>query len=152
MVTKPFSKKLHADNDLTAREVVMGLLRTSNVGCKSNPDIYGVDVLLDDGNNLELERRKNWQTGYFPYDSIHIPSRKLKFLAEGNCHYALVCYDLSTVGFIYKTTLKEYCQKELVTVPNKYVSEGEQFIRVPTRLCHFIDVATASRVFREINQ
>jgi hypothetical protein len=79
---KPFDQKLYDENDL-AKHIVIDWLETFGIRAKVNPDDYGIDLLGDkDGKlyEIEVEVKHNWKGREFPFDTLHYPARKLKFL------------------------------------------------------------------------
>ena len=81
--SKPFSKALHDQNDEPAKNAVWRYLFNNwNVEVEEG-DTYGVDLVCFRDRKIvgyvEVERRHNW-VGDFPFDSVHVPFRKKKFL------------------------------------------------------------------------
>lgn len=81
--SKPFSKVLHDENDEPAKNAVWRYLFNNwNVEVEEG-DTYGVDLVCFRDREIvgyvEVERRHNW-VGDFPFDSVHVPFRKKKFL------------------------------------------------------------------------
>jgi hypothetical protein len=129
---KPFDPETFQANDPPAREVVKACFRSFGVELLDNPDIYGVDLISADGvTRVEVERRLVWESGPFPYDPVHIPSRKARILGDGSCAYAIVSKDLKSVGMIGGFKLFEYLMLDPHESFNKHVHEGETFYRVP---------------------
>lgn len=78
---KPFSQELHNQNDFPARELVKrSFLDHWGITLIDNPDRYGVDLLAYRKDKfvgyVEIEVKHNWVGHKFPYEAIHIPSRK----------------------------------------------------------------------------
>lgn len=81
--SKPFSRELHDQNDEPAKNAVWRYLFNNwNVEVEEG-DTYGVDLVCFRDREIvgyvEVERRHNW-VGDFPFDSVHVPFRKKKFL------------------------------------------------------------------------
>jgi hypothetical protein len=137
---KPFDPESFQANDPPAREAVKACFRGFGVELLDNPDIYGVDLISADGSiRVEVERRLVWESGSFPYDPVHIPSRKIRILGDGSAAYAIVSKDLRSVGTIGGFQLFEYLMLDPVESFNKHVSEGETFYRVPKSAFDWFD-------------
>lgn len=81
--SKPFSKALHDENDEPAKNAVWRYLFNNWKVEVEEGDTYGVDLVCFRDREIvgyvEVERRHNW-VGDFPFDSVHVPFRKKKFL------------------------------------------------------------------------
>ena len=79
---KPFSKRLYEDND-SAKDFLVGWLKGKYFKAEVNPDKYGIDILSNwkgPRTGIEVEVKHNWKGPDFPYETVHFPSRKHKFL------------------------------------------------------------------------
>jgi len=131
-VRKPFSQGNHDANDIMSRKVVLKYLRSKGYNATENADKYGIDLCINGKPIIELERRCPFQHKKFPYSTVHIPSRKSKFIESG-CIY-IVINETYTYGLSCSSkTIKRYSQIE---IPNKSMLSGEYFYDVP--LSHFI--------------
>lgn len=140
MTKKPFDPETFQANDPPAREAVKACFLGFGVELLDNPDIYGVDLISQDGSiKVEVERRPIWKTGPFPYDPVHIPARKIRILGDGSCAYAIVSEDLRSIGTIGGFELFEYLMEDPKESFNKHVSEGEMFYRVPKSAFDWFD-------------
>jgi len=135
--TKRFSKRLFEDNDTLARGAVEKLRHH-----------FGIDEFRDSANrytvdregwrdeihllNVEVEVKHNWKQGLkaFPYDTIHLPKRKEKYLGmDKPTHFVIFSSDLGGAIVFSDRTVNEYgAMKE---VPNKFVPHGEMFFNIP---------------------
>lgn len=83
VATKPFSRELHDQNDEPAKNAVWRYLFNNWKVEVEEGDTYGVDLVCFRDREIvgyvEVERRHNW-VGDFPFDSVHVPFRKKKFL------------------------------------------------------------------------
>lgn len=81
--SKPFSRELHDQNDEPAKNAVWRYLFNNWKVEVEEGDTYGVDLVCFRDREIvgyvEVERRHNW-VGDFPFDSVHVPFRKKKFL------------------------------------------------------------------------
>ena len=81
--SKPFSRELHDQNDEPAKNAVWRYLFNNWKVEVEEGDTYGVDLVCFRDREIvgyvEVERRHNW-VGDFPFDTVHVPFRKKKFL------------------------------------------------------------------------
>lgn len=120
---KKFDKGNHKANDKPAKDLVIKFLRSKGLDAEENPNDYGVDVMVG---RYEVERRSIW-VNKFPFNTVHIPSRKTKFL-KYNIIYAVVNKNFNKIMLCPSSTIIKYKQIE---VPNKSVKSGEFFYDVP---------------------
>lgn len=143
-VRKPFDQKLHDECDEPARRAVKDIFLSYNdIKLDDNPDIYGIDLVRYDqaGNiiyGVEVERRFNWNGMKFPFETLHIPYRKLKFAAlPYQTYFVAVNNDLSWAMILDLALIKG---EATVVVQNRFVADGEEFFNVPTTKCWVVDV------------
>lgn len=132
--TKKFDVDLYKKNDLLAkhkaRQLFNLILKDSNI--YENPNQYSIDLIIDRNNErfgyIEAEIKQIWISEQFPFDTIQIPKRKLKFTEEElNVYFCVFSKDLSYVAVITKEIL---LKSPLVEVSNKYIANGEYFFQV----------------------
>ena len=123
MIYKKFNKENHKANDKPAKDLVIKFLQSKGLDAIENPNDYGIDVMVS---RYEVERRIIWKDK-FPFKTVHIPSRKSKFL-KYNIMYAVVNKDFDKIMLCKSSTIRKYKQIE---VPNKSVPRGEYFYDVP---------------------
>ena len=123
MIYKKFNKENHKANDKPAKDLVIKFLQSKGLDAIENPNDYGIDVMVS---RYEVERRIIWKDK-FPFKTVHIPSRKSKFL-KYNIMYAVVNKDFDKIMLCKSSTIRKYKQIE---VPNKSVPKGEYFYDVP---------------------
>ena len=123
MIYKKFNKENHKANDKPAKDLVIKFLQSKGLDAIENPNDYGIDVMVS---RYEVERRTIWKDK-FPFKTVHIPSRKSKFL-KYNIMYAVVNKDFDKIMLCKSSTIRKYKQIE---VPNKSVPKGEYFYDVP---------------------
>ena len=136
-VRKRFSKRLFEDNDVLARITVEKLRHHFGVDeFKDSKTRYTVDREGWRENkhlmNVEVEVKHNWKKGMkeFPYETIHLPQRKEKYLnMEQPTHFVIFSSDLGGAIVFSDRTVNEY--GELKEVPNKFVPKGEMFFNIP---------------------
>tara|TARA_R100001594_G_scaffold47307_1_gene80228 strand:+ start:3115 stop:3513 length:399 start_codon:yes stop_codon:yes gene_type:complete len=123
VIYKKFNKENHKANDKPAKDLVIKFLQSKGLDAIENPNDYGIDIMVS---RYEVERRIIWKDK-FPFKTVHIPSRKSKFL-KYNIMYAVVNKDFDKIMLCKSSTIRKYKQIE---VPNKSVPKGEYFYDVP---------------------
>jgi hypothetical protein len=136
-VRKPFEQELHDQYDAPAKQAVAKYMeRTCGVTVDSNPDQYGVDLLVTKGGKLigtvEVEVRQ-WSPNC-PYPTIHVPERKTKFFGDRVLFFALT-KDMQSAYWIETNEIKKHPIKE---ISNYKIPRGEMFYDVPTELFGFV--------------
>lgn len=140
MIRKPFDPEAFLANDPPAREAVKACFNGFGVELLDNPDKYGVDLVSQDGQiKVEVERRPAWPGGRFPYETVHIPARKIRILGDGTAAYAIVSADLASIGTIGGFQLFEYLMIDPKESFNKCVGEGELFYDIPVSAFEWFD-------------
>lgn len=131
-VRKTFSPSLHQENDDLAKaagvEFLKGFDFVSSIA--QNENIYGVDLKFTDGDyarSLEVEVKRVWKGPAFPYSTVQVPERKVKYFETGS-DYLLLNNEATVCIVIDAETI---LASPKVEVPNKYVSSGEMFFQVP---------------------
>lgn len=114
---KQFSESLYTKHDKIAKKAVIKWARECGYSILENSDRYGVDLLLQFG--VEIEQRPCWNGENFPFSTIHIPSRKAKFM-NGRNKYVIVNNDSSYCLVIDGSEIKS---SPKVNNPNKYMDE-----------------------------
>lgn len=127
---KPFEQDLHDKYDAPAKELVAAYVeRRCGVTVESNPDQYGVDLLVTKGGKLigtiEVEVRQ-WHP--CPYPTIHVPERKRKFFSENSLFFALT----KEMTHAYWIQMKDIDQYPVREISNYKIPRGELFFDVPT--------------------
>jgi len=136
--TKAFEQDLHDKYDAPAKEVVAKYLSKMGYKILPNPDRYGVDLLVLEGDErigvVEVEVRQWSPTCPFP--TIHVPSRKAKFFA-GHALFFAITHDMNHAYWIEAKKIFEFPMKE---VRNVKVASGEYFYDVPTSEFTFVEL------------
>jgi len=139
---KPFSKKLHEDNDFMAKKAVLNWLLKQGRHFYENPDQYGIDLIETRGDEVlcgvEVECRHNWNREQFPYETIHVPERKLKFAElPFETYYCAVNEAATHCFWVNMTKLEDLKPME---IPNKFLSSMELFYDIPISMGLFYDL------------
>jgi hypothetical protein len=104
---------------------------------------YSVDLMLSRNENskpfsfIEVEVRSIWKTPTFPFSTVHIPARKLKYITN------------KTLGLVYAVVSGNYkyillCNAEHVDINNTITLDTtrrnqESFINVPlSSFCFYV--------------
>lgn len=144
---KQFSEELYQANDTQACDVVMGYVASNGLYASRNPDKYGPDILVYHGFTpeyyIEVEVKRVWKAGTdFPWQSIHLPERKKKFLeAELSIEFWLLREDMEQAIVVPELVVRN---SELITVENKLVSKGEQFFDIQLDECILIEFTNSA--------
>jgi hypothetical protein len=98
-------------------------------------ETYKVDLICRRNGSVigyaEVEVREPY-TYKFPYDTVHVPSRKDKLMSNGlPTVYFVVNKNFDRLMWIRTDKIEKYSQVE---VPNKLVPNGEMFYDVPKGL------------------
>lgn len=130
---KKFDKELYEQNDAKARAAAKEILKDYNV--IDNPRKMGVDLIVLDKTKLdkvlfyvECECKRVWKDT-FTYDSVQFPERKLKYTQlERDTYFIMFNHDF-TQYLVVKG--EDLASSPLEIVPNKYITYGEKFFKVP---------------------
>jgi hypothetical protein len=143
---KRFSKSLFDDNDEVARMAVEQLKHHFGVDeFRDSESRYTVDregwKAEEHLVNVEVEVKHNWKRGLetFPYDTIHLPKRKEKYLElDKPTHFVIFSSDMEGAIVFSDKTVKDYAvMKE---VPNKFVPKGEMFFNIPVNKTSWLKI------------
>jgi hypothetical protein len=125
---KPFSLELYTDND-NAKELVIKWLESKGCTAWVNPDQYGIDLLFKnpegDYYSCEVEVKHNWKGPNFPFKSMHIPARKLKF-ATDNAIFVVLNSERTHLIMLHGEDLR----KALIVRKDTIYTEGEYFVEI----------------------
>lgn len=101
--------------------------------------VFGIDLKVETGKDtffVDVEVRPEWVEDKFPFETIHLPARKVKFLSvDGNVAFLSLNKAL-TKGLFF--TLKD--QDPCISIANKYVTTGEDFYNIPVSRCVDIEI------------
>jgi hypothetical protein len=130
---KRFDKQLYAENDEKARKAAKEVLKGYTV--IDNPRKMGVDLIVLDPKNhekvlfyVECECKRVWKDK-FSYDTVQFPERKLKYTQlDKKTYFIMFNHDFSEYLVVKGDDL---ASSPLEIVPNKYITYGEKFFKVP---------------------
>jgi Holliday junction resolvase-like predicted endonuclease len=129
---KPFDPTLYKTDD-PAKDKVLRWLEHRGYKAKVNPDQYGIDLLAErDGKTIgiEVEVKHNWKEQAFPYQTVHIASRKLKFFETEDNHLMMLNDDWS---FGLSFSAEQIRAAEVIKKDTIYTQQ-ELFIELPLLL------------------
>jgi Holliday junction resolvase-like predicted endonuclease len=135
--TKPFSSSLYEKND-DAKHLIIDWLNNHGYQAKVNPDKYGIDIIANKDKIkyfYEVEVKHNWMGELFPFDEVHIPSRKRKF-AKANSYFVIINHERTHAMFINGAVA---LASRLVVKSTIYTS-NESFMEIPVSECKFIQL------------
>jgi hypothetical protein len=131
-MSKPFSKKLYADDD-NAKYQVVEWLKRCKYDARVNPDTYGVDVLATkNGKNycFEVEVKHNWTGTDFPFSNVHFSGRKQKFI-KPSTYFTMLNHKRNRIMVVDYDAL----QQAIIVKKNTIYTSDERFIEVPFSSC-----------------
>ena len=144
LANKKFEKSLFDQFDNQVFEALERHFDAQGMILVRNPDKYGVDAFLFDHNgklcNVEFECKSVWSGPDFPYESVDLPKRKMKFTSsETHTLFYIVNREL-THAFYFNAT-KVLSSPEVIKFckPQK---KFEPFIRVDIEQCRFCELQT----------
>lgn len=126
---KPFDQQLYKTDD-PAKDKVLRWLEHRGYKTQINPDQYGIDLLAEkDGRTvgIEVEVKHNWRGQAFPYQTVHIASRKLKFFENDNNYLMMLNHDWS-FGLSFSA---DQIKKAGVVKKDTIYTQQELFIELP---------------------
>lgn len=145
---KGFSKRLFDENDQRAKDAARDLVVSLGIhALVENPKKQGADLIgLDKKGNevlyLEVEVKRVWKAGVdFPYPDVNLPQRKDRYLDAKKFSkpviFAIFNEDLSKVALFGRDAV---AKAKLEEVPNRFISEGEMFYKIPLDKVRFVDI------------
>ncbi len=143
---KPFSNELFRDNDSRAIEAVTNYLCKQGEFASRNKEKYQPDIVVygsagfQKASYVEVEVKRVWRNDQpeFPWDSVQIPERKLKYLRKRlEVEFWVLRSDLQYAVVVPGIVVGA---SPLVEVPNKLVSTGEKFVQIPLNQCTLVQL------------
>ena len=127
---KPFDSDLYNADD-PAKDYVIEWLTSKGYTAEVNPDQYGIDLLTSRNgkqSGIEVEVKHNWQGYKFPYRTVHISGRKLKFFQDDNNFLLMLNHDWSAA----LSFTAEEIRKATLIIKDTIYTKAEKFIELPT--------------------
>jgi hypothetical protein len=134
-----FDSHRYTEHDLAKYIIAYDFGLTGWLDVHVNPDTYGADLIATSGRTgaiwtIEVEVKRNWDTGAFKYKTIHIAHRKAKFNNPHHMHVT-VNKDWTHYLMIPPSALRE----GKPVVKSTYLSDKELFIEIPITECQIIE-------------
>jgi len=127
---KGFSSEDHARYDQPARQTAKRFWKANGYECYDHENEYDVDLVVKGkGRNFfcEPEVKTGWYGLKFPFETLHIPIRKAKFLDRPTV-FIVFNSSLHRGAVVSRQYLKSAPRKK---VPNNRVPTGELFFDIP---------------------
>jgi len=112
MSYKRFDKDLYNQWDDKAKQVVMTYFASNGIRLKVNPNKYGIDLLDRVGVGVEVEVKEVWED-VFPFETIHIPYRKKKWV-NGKNLFVILNRRLSKMAIIDSVDMTNIVTKDTI--------------------------------------
>ena len=128
---KPFDADLYNADD-PAKEYVIEWLESKGYQAQVNPDQYGIDLLTSRNgkqSGVEVEVKHNWEGYKFPYRTVHISGRKLKFFQDDNNFLLMLNHDWSAA---LSFAAGEIRNAIMITKDTIY-TKAEKFLELPIK-------------------
>ena len=134
-----FDSHRYTTHDLAKYIVIHDFEQTGWQNVHVNPDTYGADLIATSGRTgavwtIEVEVKNNWETGRFPYRTIHIAHRKAKY---NNPHHLHVTINKDWTHYII---IPPYALNDAKRVTKTTIySENELFLEIPISECQIVE-------------
>ena len=132
---KKFEPALYVRFDGPAKEAMRDHLTIAGHKVTVPPEDYGADLYSEFGHRRiyhEVEVSMWWKTRSHPFEMGSIPERKIRLCAmHPDLFFWMLRVDLKRALVFPSIMLND---KYLVEVPNRKISEGEYFYRIPKPL------------------
>lgn len=141
---KPFSQSLFDRYDRAGRNAMFDYLADLGWDVEDNPDPYGVDLLCSANNRtleVEVEVKVYWQDR-FPFKTLHIPHRKLKF-AKDNTIFAILSGDLTRAALVSGRDVASAGLVEKFT--SQTGDKQDLFLEIPLDRVEFVQIGETLR-------
>ncbi len=129
---KPFDADLYNADD-PAKEYVIEWLESKGYQAEVNPDQYGIDLLTSRNgkkSGVEVEVKHNWEGYKFPYRTVHISGRKLKFFQDDNNYLLMLNSDWSAA----LSFAAEEIRNAITITKDTIYTKAEKFIELPAKI------------------
>lgn len=125
--------------DAAAKSVAQSFWQRLGYTCIENPDVYGVDLLVEGKDKqfgCEVEVKQSWHGSDFPYPTLHVPFRKKKF-TEGPTSFFVLNNGMTHAAMASRTLVTA---SPVTMVKNYKVPTGEPFYCVPAQAIQVINL------------
>lgn len=130
--SKQFDEKLRNSTEERIHEALTDKTELQfdwqDVGEPDLKTFHHSDDKMPDEVFLEVEIKKGWDGGEFPFNTIHIPGRKFKYLTWQPLKYVVFSKNLEKCLVVDSG---EICKKSWFTIKDTYYSSDEVFFTIP---------------------
>ena len=116
--------------DAAAKKVAQSFWQRLGYTCIENPDIFGVDLLVEGKGKsfgCEVEVKQSWHGVDFPYPTLHVPYRKKKF-TDAPASFFILNNGMTHAAIASRSAV---AASPINRIKNYKVPEGEPFYCVP---------------------
>ena len=128
-MAKVFEPERLAEFDGPAKALGIMFWKKLGYDCRENPEECGVDLIVEGKGRkflCEVEIRDSWTTTDFPWDTLLLPLRKMKF-AEQDCVFLIINRAKTHAMYVHSRNVRA---ADVVSTPNK-VDPYERSISIP---------------------
>ena len=138
--SKEFDRRMYNRGDIAKMDMLNWLhIHQPELEWQENPDIYGVDLVANNGNSIEVEINHNWIGHTYPFKYVHVPGRKARVMAPKT--YFVMMNHERTHALV--TGIDDLLSEPTVFRDTKYTVQ-ELFYRVPIWKCLSINVTAGT--------
>jgi len=128
-MAKVFEPERLAEFDGPAKALGIMFWKKLGYDCRENPEECGVDLIVEGHDRkflCEVEIRDSWTTTDFPWNTLLLPLRKIKF-AEQDCVFLIINRAKTHAMYVHSRDVRA---ADVVSTPNK-VDPYERSISIP---------------------
>ena len=132
-MSKQFDAVQYAADD-PAKHTVIAWLRSNRIDACVNPDQFGIDINASRNGNkfdIEVEVKHNWSGKDYPFDTVHISTRKEKFARENAGAAVWFCIVNHERTHIVLISAHDYLNAPII-VKDTTCTTGESFRAIQT--------------------
>ena len=136
---KYFEQDVYDQYDTKAKSAAQKFWRSIGYGCIENPDLFGVDLLVEGKNKsfgCEVEVKLGWHGPEFPFPSLRLPYRKKKF-TDSPCHFFVLNQSMTHAALISRRSV---LASPVEIVSNVKVPSGEKFYIVSNQAIQLVNL------------
>lgn len=119
--------------------MVIEFLENKGWTAQVNPDEHGIDIIaVDPFQNevlIEVEVKNNWDNDKFPFDTIHLPERKRKFIKRNSVFCILNKFRdkalfISSADFVYGRKI----------IKDSTYQKSDDYVEIPETRCRYVNL------------
>ena len=120
--------------DAAAESVAQSFLQRLGYTCIENPDVYGIDLLIESKEfGCEVEVKQSLHGADFPFPSLHLPYHKKKF-TEGSTFFFVFNNSMTPAPIVCR---KVVVASQINLIKNYKIPIGEQIYCIPAERLQF---------------